>query len=578
MATSTAAVRQSMLKQVHNTLSLGLTLLWFSLYPVRKLIAALLRLLVIVLTPFFVAFSHTPAYPWLKEFFTERRDLVVVFVAIPVSFVYDLYMRVRSWYVWLFLSAPALHDQRVRDIQAQVKRWNLDGRKKPMCTARPVWASMSTRLSTFKKDCSQISINLHDILDVDTERQIVRVEPYVNMGQLTDHLTRIGWTLAVTVEMEDLTVGGLLMGIGIENNSHIYGFLHETCEAFEVVLGDGSLVRATRTENVDLYNALPWSHGTLGFLVAAELKIIPCKPYMHVNYIPCHTVDELQSKMLELTTKPNPPQFVEATIYSKETSVIFTGNFSDKPRGEEAKKINRVNLWFKPWYYKHVEKFLETGPGDEYIPLRHWFHRHTRSIFWELEDLVPYGNTWWYRWFVGWLGAPKISLLKATWTPEVRQELLYKHVVQDITIPMSLMKESIYLFEDIFCLYPLLVYPVRIFSHEPYQGMVYNPKNPIKGTQPPQEMYFDLGAYGIPRAVKEKKPFDAPNAVRKMEAFARSCGGFQFMYADTFQTREEFEQMFDHTLYRQCRKKYNAEGAFPEVWEKVKPQHDVLLK
>jgi Delta24-sterol reductase len=77
--------------------------------------------------------------------------------------------------------------------------------------------------------------------------------------------------------MEDLTIGGLTMGLGMETNSHLLGLIQETVVAFEVVLSDGRLVRATATENADLFHALPWSHGTLGFLVAVELKLIKIK-------------------------------------------------------------------------------------------------------------------------------------------------------------------------------------------------------------------------------------------------------------------------------------------------------------
>ena len=59
----------------------------------------------------------------------------------------------------------------------------------------------------------------------------------------------------------DLTVGGLLMGMGVENNSHRYGMLHETCVAYEIVTGDGQLLRCTEQENSDLFRALPGSHG-----------------------------------------------------------------------------------------------------------------------------------------------------------------------------------------------------------------------------------------------------------------------------------------------------------------------------
>lgn len=56
------------------------------------------------------------------------------------------------------------------------------------------------------------------------------------------------------------------------------GLYQESVIAYEVVLADGSLVRATRdNEYSDLYHTLPWSHGTLGFLVALELQIIKIK-------------------------------------------------------------------------------------------------------------------------------------------------------------------------------------------------------------------------------------------------------------------------------------------------------------
>ena len=41
------------------------------------------------------------------------------------------------------------------------------------------------------------------------------------------------------------------------------------------------------------------------------------------------------------------------------------------------------------------------------------------------------------------------------------------------------------------------------------------------------------------------------------------------MYADSYMTKEEFRQMFDHTLYDEMRQKYNSSKAFPDVYEKV---------
>ena len=41
------------------------------------------------------------------------------------------------------------------------------------------------------------------------------------------------------------------------------------------------------------------------------------------------------------------------------------------------------------------------------------------------------------------------------------------------------------------------------------------------------------------------------------------------LYGDTYMTREEFRQMFDHKLYDEVRKNLECEEVFPEVYDKV---------
>jgi len=556
---------------IHAHLVHAVSFIWFTLLPTRIVGGFFYSMFEIA----FRKFRESSFYPKLVNFATEHHTLLVVLFAVPLSFIWDTYYSWRNWYVQVFLASPLLHEERVKFVQTQVKEWNMRGRPNKMCTARPSWQTMSTRIATFKDSCTHINVDLHDILKVDTERMIVCCEPLVDMGQMSRHLLPLGYSLAIMIEMEDLTVGGCLMGVGIETNSHIYGTLADTAEAYEVVLADGTLVRATKTENKDLFYGLPWSHGTLGFLVAVELKIIPCKPYMHMTYIPCHTLEESTARMEGLTHREVPPEFIEVTVYSRESCVIMIGAYADVNISEQRRKVNYINLWYKPWFYKHAQSCLTNGQFDEYVPLRHYIHRHTRSIFWELEDLIPFGNTWWYRFFFGWLGAPKVSFLKlVAQTPEIRQKTVYNHVVQDVMVPIKLMREAIELFDDEFGIYPLLYYPVKFHKYpDGCTSLQRNPKNCVPNSDPPYEMYFDLGAYGIPPAVKAKKPFDAKSAVRKMEKFTRDNCGAQFLYADLFMTKDEFEQMFDHTCYRKLRNKYDACDAFPEVWDKVKPQY-----
>jgi len=50
-------------------------------------------------------------------------------------------------------------------------------------------------------------------------------------------------------------------------------------------------------------------------------------------------------------------------------------------------QLNEIGRYYKPWFFKHVQQFLLSGPAVEYIPLRHYYHRHTRSIFWQIQVL-----------------------------------------------------------------------------------------------------------------------------------------------------------------------------------------------
>ena len=81
----------------------------------------------------------------------------------------------------------------------------------------------------------------------------------------------------IVPEIGDLTVGGLVMGGGIESTSHKYGLWQNICLKYELVLADGTITSCTRDENSDLFYAIPWSYGTLGFLTSVDIMMVPFK-------------------------------------------------------------------------------------------------------------------------------------------------------------------------------------------------------------------------------------------------------------------------------------------------------------
>ncbi len=91
---------------------------------------------------------------------------------------------------------------------------------------------------------------------------------------------------------------------------------------------------------------------------------------------------------------------VEGIMYSLNEGVIMSGEFVDAcPPGS---KINRFGRWYKPWFHRHVETYLNSSNKKkacekeddmtEYMPTYDFFHRHNRSYFWILDYVIPFGN------------------------------------------------------------------------------------------------------------------------------------------------------------------------------------------
>lgn len=496
------------------------------------------------------------------ELLIKHRWATVVPVVLPLSKAYDAYWTAKNIHLRNLLSDPAGHARRVQRIQDQIRAWNAAGRPGRLCTSRKGWQTVSSRVSEYKKTEYTVDVDLHDILEIDTARRVVRVEPRVNMGQLTRALVPLGWTIPVVPELDDLTVGGLFLGYGIESSSHNYGLFADTVLSAEVVLGDGRVVRCSKDENPDLFHALPWSYGAHGFLTALELPLIECKPYVRVTYRPAASHEEGVALFKERIAGENPPEFVDALLLDGDRAIIVEADFADLPEGERA---NHIGRWYKPWFYKHMESFARRGEtASEYIPLREYYHRYTRSLYWHGELLVPFGNHPLFRYPLGWLMPPKVSFLKLTQTERMRRYRDERNVVQDALVPLRYLEEAVAMFHREFECYPLWLCGHKTFRTEP-QGML-SPSDPNLD----EEMFVDVGAWFVPGPVRRGEPWDGRQAVRNMEKWLREHHGYQCLYAVTEQTREEFWQMFDPTLYREVRKKYGAEGVFMDTYDKVK--------
>eukprot|EP00939_MAST-03C_sp_MAST-3C-sp1_P004531 g4531.t1 len=518
--------------------------------------------------------------PFIDYVATYHRTKAMIFVVLPLSFVLRNVLSWRDWVYTVFFTSASGHADRVKRVSAVVSaRGKLpEGSpdRKPMCTARAPWQNLSTRFSEYKSKSLQVFVgDFRNILNLDEKKRIVHIEPLVEVGQITRWLLPRGYMLATTLEIDEATVGGLSMAVGMTTASHKYGLLQETVVEYEMVMGDGKVLRVTKESHPDLFHALPWSHGSLGFLVGLKLRVIPVKPFVKLRYSVFKSQKDYSARIRELSlmTGKKCPDFVEATIFSKQEAVVMDAHFVDKVPSWE--KANNLTAWYKPWFYKHIESFLRYPTNTEvveYVETYTYIFRHNRAIFWSLRDQLDerVGNHWLFRLLLGWLLPPKVTFLKLPTTPALKEEMAYRRVYQDIVLPIRTIEEAVNKASDLFSIWPILVYPSRVYDHsdEGYRGVFRTPKSSdlVPGTN--YAMYYDLGVYGTPPGVA-KGTYKAVHAMREMEDYVRRVGGGPFLYADTFMTRDEFGEMFDLGLYEKVRAKYNATGNFPHLFEKT---------
>ena len=531
--------------------------------------------------------------PLIDYVATHHRPLAVVLVVLPLSFVLRNFMSLRDWIYESFFvdSSPEGHEERVARVVADIKaRFNRpESERKKLCTARAPWQNLSTRFSDYKKhsDCIFVG-DLRSVISLDEKRLMVTLEPLVDVGMITRWLLPKGYMLATTLEIEEATVGGLACAVGMTTASHKYGLLQETVEEYEIVLGNGQLIRARRdNEYSDLWHTFPWSHGSLGLLVGLTLRVIPVTSHVRVDYTPLSDGIAAYSKAIREASLRDPKKlpsnggvadFVEATVFSRKDCVLMEASFVSDQEVEPS-LVNRVGLWYKPWFYTHVRGMVEDKLGNrhEYIPTYEYIFRHNRGIFWTLRDQLPerIGNNILFRYVLGWLNPPKVTFLKLPATPEIRKEMMVQRVYQDIVLPLHTLEEAIELAGSMFEIWPILVYPSRIYDHgsESKQGQFKCPRKEdiIPGAN--YAMYYDLGVYGIPKQIVQggeaKRNFKPVTAMRKMESYTRKKRGAPFLYANTFMDRKEFGEMFDLGLYERVRQKYDADKHFHHLFDKT---------
>jgi len=124
------------------------------------------------------------------------------------------------------------------------------------------------------EDGLMIDLSSMKRIEVDTERRIARAQAGLRLGEFIEATERYG-LVSPTGTASDTGMAGLTLGAGFGWLAGHFGLATDNVAGAEIVLADGSVVRASNREHEDLYWAIRGGSGNFGIVTEFEMRLHP---------------------------------------------------------------------------------------------------------------------------------------------------------------------------------------------------------------------------------------------------------------------------------------------------------------
>lgn len=383
------------------------------------------------------------------------------------------------------------------------------------------------------------------VLNIDKETMIASVESNVPMDTLLKESLKHGLIPEVTIDFPGITVGGAQQGLAGDTSSYKYGVFHDTIRRFEMVLGNGEVIVASKDENEDIFRSTPSTFGAAGVVTLLDVQLMPAKKYVEVDHRVFGNVQDAMDELIRLTQDPE-TTYIEGVLFSATHAVVMPGRLTD----EQVTKPQRFTKAYNPWYFMHAEK----AQGKVTIPVWDFLFRWDRGAFWSGKHAFEYFHT------------PCNRITRTVLDPFMKTRRMYKalqvsnmaqkFMVQDCVLPSPAEAVSfIKWVDEKMPQYPLYMVPGPRFKH-PLFRQDFHSNTPV-----------NVGFYG-----RDTKDFDEYLKLnREVEARLKSGGGMKWFYSQVFYTREELMDIIDVEKAEVMKKRCHAEH-MADVYDKIKPE------
>jgi len=386
----------------------------------------------------------------------------------------------------------------------------------------------------------------NQVLRVDAGARRLEVEGLATFEAIVDRTLPHGLVPLITPELKHITVGGAIVGIGIESNCYRHGFVHDGMLEAEVLLPDGRIVTCSAQSEPELFRALPNSYGTLGYILRATMRLMPALPYVHLHTARFDDLDAYLAAMRAATERAD-VDFVEGIFYSESSLFLTLSRFVEKP--PRVDDILRRNVFYR---------LIEREP-DVYLTTKDYLFRYDPDWFWNLPETPAYAlfrrfapaamrNSGFYKRYV----EAKTRLLDrvAPGRPDPEEPL-----IQDWEVP----------WEQASHLTRFALREVDLGGKPWIVTAIRTPASPTLYPIKAGALYYNLGCYC---QVRKPAGRDAYHYTRVMDRKCFDLGGIKMLYSSTFLSKAEFGQLYNGAAYEKLKASYDPAGRQRSLYEK----------
>jgi FAD/FMN-containing dehydrogenase len=383
-------------------------------------------------------------------------------------------------------------------------------------------------------------------LAVDVAERTLDVQGAATYEDVVDFTLPNGLLPTITPELKHITVGGAIVGIGIESNSYRYGFVHDALLEADVLLADGRVVRCSPgNDHADLFRALPNSYGTLGYVLRATMRLRPATSYVTLRTERFTDVGAFVDALAAATDDPG-VDYLESLAYAKDRVYLTAGRDTDAADGPVT------SIYGSTVFYREISR-----PGEVTLTTKDYLFRYDPEWFWALAD------------------GRAVDLFRRYAPPSIRQSGFYTRfsawrkkvvpqradaptelLIQDWEVPWPHARELLEFVLDTVDLdgKPLMAAPVRV----PAPATLY--------PMTPGQLHLNVGSYNF---IRRKPGQERYAATRAIDGFCFANGGIKMLYSTTFLDEDDFARRYGGEEYDRLKKAYDPHGLLPTLYEKA---------